>query len=154
MDIGNTLREARQRHGLTLQEISRETKISVHVLDAIEHNDTRVLAGGLFTRGYLRAYANQVGLNPTHIVSEFRAEHEAPQDELRDLRLRLANRGSDRNRWKAAIIVLAGLALLVFTLYLSNPDRPEPAVDTVPVIETVPVIDHRVPSTVLPQAPA
>ena len=155
MDIGNTLRGARQRQGLTLQEISRDTKISVHVLEAIERNETDALPGGLFIRSYLRAYANHVGLNPSHVVSAFRAQHEAPQgDELRDLRVRFANRGSDRNRWRAVVIVFAALALLVYSLYFSKPDWPEPAVDSVPVIDTVPVIDERVPSTGLPQAPA
>lgn len=85
MDIGQTLRDARQRRGLSLQEISRATKISVQILEAIERNQTDALAGGLYMRGYLRAYANQVGLNPADIVSGFLAGQEASEiDGLRE----------------------------------------------------------------------
>jgi cytoskeleton protein RodZ len=151
MDIGQTLRDARQRHELTLQEISRATKISVHILDAIERNEMDALARGLFLRGYLRAYANQVGLDPAHIVSEFRVGHEASEvDELRELRAHYANRSSGRGRWSHVVIVIAGLALLVYSLYISRPDR---AAGSDPAVDTVPVIDERVPSP-LPVAPA
>jgi cytoskeleton protein RodZ len=152
MDIGQTLRDARKKHELTLQEISRATKISVHVLESIERNETDTLARGLFLRGYLRAYANQVGLNPAHIVSEFRAGHGASEvDELRELRARYANRSSGHGRWSQAVIVIVGLALLVYGLYFSRPDRPG---RSDPAVGTVPVIDKRAPSTPLPVAPA
>lgn len=128
-----------QPKGISLQEISRAIKISVHVLEAIERNETDPLACGLFMRAYLRAYASQVGLNPAQIVGEFRAAHEEPEsDVLRDLRIRLANRGAGEKRWATAILVFAGLALLVFSLFFSRVDRPggpEPGLDTVPVID-------------------
>jgi cytoskeletal protein RodZ len=151
MDIGQTLRDARQRHGLTVQEISTATKISVRVLESIERNETDSLAGGLIIRGYLRAYASQVGLNPTLIVKEFRARHEMPEvNELRDLRVRYPDRPSIRARWSQVVMVLAGLALLAYSLYVSRSDS---AVGTDPGVDTVPVIDDRAPSA-LPVTPA
>ena len=111
----------------------------MHVLEAIERNETDPLACGLFMRAYLRAYASHVGLNPAQILSEFQAAHEEPEsDVLRDLRIRLANRDAGEKRWATAILVFAGLAVLVFSLFFSTGDRlgrSDPALDTVPVID-------------------
>ena len=63
MDAGQQLFEARQRRGLTLDDISRTTKIPVSLLSAIERNDTARLPQGFFTRAFVRAYAKEVGLN-------------------------------------------------------------------------------------------
>ena len=98
MDIGNTLRDARQRRGISVQEISRVTKISVHVLEDMERKETDVLAGEPFMRAHLRAYASQVGLNPAQIVGEFRPAHEEFEIEaLRDLRMPVLRESSSRH---------------------------------------------------------
>ncbi len=61
MDIGNDLRSARQARRLSIDDIARETKVPPTLLRALEQNQFEALPGGLFTRGYLRAYARQVG---------------------------------------------------------------------------------------------
>lgn len=71
MDVGTRLREARHRRGLTLDDITASTKVSRHTLDHIEHNRFSRLPGGILTRGYLRAYAAEVGLDPEPIVSDY-----------------------------------------------------------------------------------
>jgi transcriptional regulator with XRE-family HTH domain len=63
MEMGQRLFEARQRRGLTLDKISRTTKIPVSLLQAIERNDTTRLPQGFFTRAFVRAYANEVGVD-------------------------------------------------------------------------------------------
>jgi transcriptional regulator with XRE-family HTH domain len=63
VEVGQQLSEARQRRNLTLADISRTTKIPVHLLQAIEHNDFDRLPQGFFTRAFVRAYANEVGVN-------------------------------------------------------------------------------------------
>jgi cytoskeletal protein RodZ len=63
MEIGQRLFEARQRRGLTLDAISRTTKIPVSLLQAIERDDAARLPQGFFTRAFVRAYANEVGVN-------------------------------------------------------------------------------------------
>lgn len=79
MDVGNELRRARQARGLSLDDVAGETKISPALLRAIERNDFEHVPPGLFTRGYLRAYARVVGLDPQPIVDRYRAEFEAPE---------------------------------------------------------------------------
>jgi cytoskeleton protein RodZ len=63
VEVGHQLSEARQRRNLTLADISRTTKIPVHLLDAIERNDESHLPQQFFRRAFVRAYAKEVGMN-------------------------------------------------------------------------------------------
>lgn len=76
MDIGAALREARQRQGLTLSRVSSTTKLAVEILEKIERNQFDSLPGGLFRRGYLRAFAAAVGVEPETVVAAYRAQYE------------------------------------------------------------------------------
>ena len=60
---GEFLREARQRRGLTLQQLAERTKIPVRHLDALEHNEFAALPGGMYRRAHLCAYADAVGVD-------------------------------------------------------------------------------------------
>jgi len=71
LDFGAGLREARELKGITLKEIASATKISISVLEALEQNDTSKLPGGIFSRAFIRAYANAVGLDPEKAVRKF-----------------------------------------------------------------------------------
>lgn len=73
MDIGATLQEARKKRGLSLETISLKTKISIDLLHAIEGNAFERMPAGVFVRGFLRAYAHELGLNPEQIVAEYQA---------------------------------------------------------------------------------
>jgi cytoskeleton protein RodZ len=126
-DIGRELAQARQRAALSLQDLSRRTKISLPILEAIERNDIKNLPGGLYTRGLLRAYAREVGCDPEDVVRRFResldgelAEHEITLEEI----ARTAERGpggrrtvppdstdADRRRTISQLLIIA-LALL------------------------------------------
>ena len=74
MDIGTTLRTARERRGLTLAQLAATTKIPIHLLRALEENAFEKVPRGIFVRGFLRAYAAEVGLEPHAIVEQFLAE--------------------------------------------------------------------------------
>src|SRR6478609_1613597 len=70
-DFGKTLREARERRGLSLRQISNATKISMITLEALERNDIARLPGGIFSRAFVRSYALEVGLDPETTIEEF-----------------------------------------------------------------------------------
>jgi cytoskeleton protein RodZ len=76
VDIGADLRQARIAKKRSIEDIARATKINVSVLQAIESDAFSRVPGGLFTRGFLRAYAREVGLDPEAIVERYRAEYE------------------------------------------------------------------------------
>lgn len=72
MEVGHQLFTARQRRGLTLDDISRTTKIPVSLLEAIERDDVARLPQGFFTRAFVRAYAHEVGVNADDLLENAR----------------------------------------------------------------------------------
>src|SRR6266852_5678023 len=72
--FGGTLREARERRGVSLRQIANATKISVAALEALERNDISRLPGGIFGRAFVRSYAIEVGLDPEATIQEFVAQ--------------------------------------------------------------------------------
>src|SRR5688572_3665267 len=70
-DFGARLREARERRGVNLRAIADATKISMGALEALERNDISRLPGGIFSRSFVRAYAEQVGLEPEQTIADF-----------------------------------------------------------------------------------
>ena len=79
-DVGRMLREARERRGLSLRQISNATKIAMRTLEALERNDIARLPGGIFSRSFVRAYALEVGLDPEVAIEEFMGQF--PQDSV------------------------------------------------------------------------
>lgn len=77
-DIGERLRRARNDVGLSLPQVAARTKIQVWILDSIERNDYARLPHGVFLRGFLHAFAREVGLDPEAIVAEYVARQEPP----------------------------------------------------------------------------
>jgi len=62
--LGELLKSARARLGLTLQQVSNETKIPRRCLEAVEQDRLEALPGGLYRRAHVRAYAKAVHLDP------------------------------------------------------------------------------------------
>ena len=69
--IGERLRLAREERGIPLREISDQTRISVHFLEAIESNDYKRLPGGIFNRSFVKAYARYVGYDEKEAVEAY-----------------------------------------------------------------------------------
>ncbi len=69
--IGEQLRLAREQRGIPLREISDQTRISMHYLEAIETNDYRRLPGGIFNRSFVKAYARYVGYDEKEAVEGY-----------------------------------------------------------------------------------
>src|SRR4030081_2410338 len=73
-DFGRSLREARERRGVSLRQIAHATKIGMSALEALERNDISRLPGGIFSRAFVRSYAIEVGLDPETTIQEFIAQ--------------------------------------------------------------------------------
>jgi cytoskeletal protein RodZ len=70
-DFGGRMKRLREERGIKLRDIAETTKISVSALEALERNDISRLPGGIFSRGFVRAYAEQIGADPERTVREF-----------------------------------------------------------------------------------
>ncbi len=58
--LGEQLRRAREARGVTLREISEQTRITMRHLEAIEADDYKHLPGGIFNKSFIKAYARHV----------------------------------------------------------------------------------------------
>jgi cytoskeleton protein RodZ len=125
-DFGSKLREARERRGVSLRQISDHTKISVAALESLERNDPSRLPGGIFTRSFVRSYAVEVGLDPDAIVREFLARFKPEPLGIEDVDLAAeeararANGLPQRALSMLLKIVVASLVLVAIILYLTR----------------------------------
>ncbi len=77
--IGETLREARSRRKVDLNEVEAAIKIRVRYLQAIENEEWDALPGGAYTRGFIRTYANYLGLDGDRLADDYKRST-APAD--------------------------------------------------------------------------
>lgn len=120
MTVGETLRHAREQHGLSLIDIAHRTNIAPHVLDSIERNAMIDVPRGVFARGYLRAYAAEVGLDGERLVREYAAETEDvdERDVIEAMRARFHTLEQNRRRVVQRVLVIAGLTCLLYLLLM------------------------------------
>src|SRR5690348_942449 len=69
--FGEQLRREREKRSITLDDISVSTKISTRLLRALEEDHFEQLPGGIFNKGFIRAYAKCVGLDEDQIVADY-----------------------------------------------------------------------------------
>lgn len=71
--FGERLQREREMRGITLEEIADSTKIGTRSLRALEEEDFDKLPGGIFNKGFVRAYARYLGIDEEQAVSDFLA---------------------------------------------------------------------------------
>ena len=69
--FGPNLRRIRIQRGISLHQISAETKVSVGLWDGLEQNNFDRWPGGIFARAYVREYARLIGADPESTVDDF-----------------------------------------------------------------------------------
>jgi len=136
--FGENLRREREMRGVTLEEISESTKISTRILKALESDQFSDLPGGIFTRNFIRAYAQYLGLDEEHALAEYKRAAGSPSDN--DLSRLVPNRtfspsGGPRGRllpWLVIAILLgSGYAVYRYShRAVVVPPAPQPAATT------------------------
>jgi len=77
--FGEKLRLEREKRKITIDEISSSTKISTRMLHALEEDKFNQLPGGIFNKGFVRAYARVVGIDEDQAVADYlHASGDAP----------------------------------------------------------------------------
>ena len=111
-EIGNSLREARVRQGFEYPQIELATKIRAKYIRALEDEQFGILPAHTYVKGFLRTYAEFLGLDGQLYVDEFSSRFVG--DGIEDAPRRVAprvhqDRGIER---KVLVLALAGIALL------------------------------------------
>ncbi|HUU12660.1 MAG TPA: RodZ domain-containing protein [Terriglobia bacterium] len=103
--FGENLRREREMRGVSLEEISAATKISSRFLAALENEEFAKLPGGIFTRGFIRAYAKYLGLDEDHVMAEYQLVA-SPGSELDLGRLAMAQPKARRGKSHASLYAI------------------------------------------------
>jgi len=116
--IGATLREARNRRKVDLVEVEAAIKIRPRYLSAIENEEWDALPGGAYTRGFIRSYANYLGLDGERLADEYRRATGSPGGERAPRRIEPVPSNARRRapRVPAAVLAVAVSAGLVALL--------------------------------------
>ena len=69
--FGVRLKQEREQRGITLEEISSSTKIGTRMLVALEQDHFDQLPGGIFNKGFIRAYARCLGLDEDQAIADY-----------------------------------------------------------------------------------
>jgi len=124
-EIGPALREARERRGLAFGDVEADTAIRTRYIKALEEEQFHVLPGATYTKGFLRAYAEYLGLDGQLFIDELNSRHHdarAPQDQPIASRPRSRPHQPRQRRESnlvmivlAAIVAVSALVLLATT---------------------------------------
>lgn len=71
MSFGGQLRSERERRGISIEQLCADTKVNQRFIIALEQGDYQALPGGVFRRGFVRAYLNAVGLEESDWLVRF-----------------------------------------------------------------------------------
>jgi hypothetical protein len=129
-EIGNSLREARLRQGLDFPEIEQATKVRPKYLRALEDEQFDILPGQTYVKGFLRTYAEYLGLDGQLYVDEYNSRY-VHVDEETPLRTRSASslgRGGPQFESSVVLVAIAAigiLTLLVFAAWRFGSDTPK-----------------------------
>jgi len=141
--FGENLRREREMRGVSLEEISSATKISLRFLHAIEQEDFAKLPGGIFSRSFIRSYARYLGLDEERVVAEFQLAAQ-PQADVDLHRMAPDKATSPRPTAGTPLVATVVAALLMAGGYwlfrysrrpaeIPTPPAPTPAVTPAPV---------------------
>jgi cytoskeletal protein RodZ len=114
-DIGSSLREARLRQKLDFPELEERTKIRPKYLRALEDERFDILPAPTYVRGFLRSYAEALGLDGQPFVDEYNTRFAIGDDDAPIRARRSPQPRRDRSRRESRIAVLALLAIAVTT---------------------------------------
>ena len=145
--LGTYLRELRERRGISLDEISRTTRVGRSYLEALEAGNFAQLPAPVFTRGFVLAYCQALGVPAEEALSRYGARPAPPEDlapgtapPAAPRRDREEGRGHGSVLVSFVLVVIFGVALFALAFVLqsgrdSGERRAEPTAPT-PVGET------------------
>jgi cytoskeletal protein RodZ len=78
LSIGDTLAEARREAGLSVTQVSQQTRIRESIIRSVELGDFSPCGGDFYARGHIRSIAEVVGVDPAPLIRDYDAEHGRP----------------------------------------------------------------------------
>ena len=129
MSIGQTLAAAREKAGLTVEQVAAATRIRRTLVMDIERDDFASSGGDFYARGHIRTIAQKVGVDPPPLLAEFDAARpEAAPPRASDVfESETAARPERRGpNWSAAMAVAVAVVLVYGVVQVVTRDSPTP----------------------------
>ena len=146
--LGTRLKREREKQNLSLEEVASATKIASRMLKALEDDQFEKLPGGIFNKGFVRAYATHLGLNGDQAVADYlTATGGGPAPKPAEVVLaELATRAETRAREKrpakevpwGRLAILLLLVALGFTIWGSYSRKNSPSPTPPGPLQTTP----------------
>jgi cytoskeleton protein RodZ len=127
-EIGNSLREARLRQGLDLARVEDDTKVRAKYLQGLEDERFEVLPSETYVKGFLRTYAEYLGLDGQLYVDEYNSRFAAIEEPVlasQPSRRRNRRRAAESNLVVAALAGIVAVAVLVVVAFTLSNDPQE-----------------------------
>ena len=118
MSIGKTLKEARQKKSLSVEQVYKATRIYPRIIEALEQDKYQDILNAAYIRSFLKEYSEYLGLSSEDILRHYDAlstkEEERQQYHLPEIRPKAQEDGYDiKQIAEKAKPFLAGLAALI-----------------------------------------
>lgn len=110
---GHLLRQARERLGLEQKDIAAQLNLQTGIIDALENNDEEQLPAAAYVRGYLRAYARIVKLNPEMLIGLYEQAPSPPPEITPNIRKSAPSSSRDRPLRAVTYMITFIMALLL-----------------------------------------
>jgi cytoskeleton protein RodZ len=138
--VGERLRAAREKTGISLEDIAAQTRIPQRHLESIENAEWDNLPAPTYTIGFAKSYASAVGLDRTEIGDQLREEmggqrFAASQSEV----IEAADPARTMPKWLVISAVIAVILIIVVMTVINRRSlQPSEAVSNAPVAATAP----------------
>ncbi len=145
--------------GLTLDQIAAETRIGSRFLEAIETEQFHLLPGGIFSRGFVRSYAERLKLDPDKAVADFERQSSYREPALMES-LRVSAPVAEKKHRSLYPVALGGLVVLIVVFYIATRESPrsvsagQPATHAAAPAPAVTAPPNPAPPNPAPPAPA
>ncbi len=129
--FGDKLRREREMRRITLDEIAESTKISRRHLESLEKEDFDSLPGGVFNKGFVRAYARYLGLDEDQAVADYAAVANEPAPDENKFPLEIHDKPKPelnprRSHFPLVLAMAALIGVVIgYTLWARN-KKPQP----------------------------
>jgi len=129
MAFGANLKRERELRGISLEEISKATKISVRLLNAIEMDRYDVLPEGIFRKSFIKNYAGYLGMNEDKVLQEYLVATQTtlppPEEKISGGRSRFTPR-KHYLRWAIKGLIALLLAGVIYWYFFRSGERNKP----------------------------
>ena len=153
-ELGEYLKREREKRQISLSKVAEETKIPTRYLQALERGEVELLPGEVYVKGFLRSYAQEIGLDDQEVLDRYR---QLTQKQTEQLQQQAAGQVSHKKkkkvswhlRYERAFVTALLLVLLIVAILAAFIDREKET----PTPPPKPKVSRQEPEVSEPQSP-